>query len=120
LWLERAGQSCRNGFLAGLRLIVPHGACGAVAYRVRALDRKIHLQLYEFDDGRESLERIDLSSTGNPGSWLVPRRETQSLLDEAGSSIQPIVALSPKTITVHPVVPSREVWLRFRGLRSLG
>jgi len=115
LWLERASQSCR-GFLAGLRLMVPHGACGAIAYRLRALNPKINVELYEFDDRRESLERIDPCSTGNLDSWLVPRRETQSLSDEAGSSIMPIVALSPKTITIHPVVPSREVWLRFRGL----
>ena len=116
LWLDRVSQSCRDGFIAGLRLMVPHGASGAIAHRVQALNPKLNLELYEFDAQRESLERVDPCSTGNLNTWLVPRRETQSLSDEARSAVQPIVGLSPKTITVHAIVQSRQVWLRFRGL----
>jgi hypothetical protein len=46
----------------------------------------------------------------------VPRRETQSLFDRARSTVEPIVALAPRAISVHPSVTSGEVWLRFRGL----
>jgi len=116
LWLERARQSRCNGFVAGLRLIVPSSACPAVAHRLPALNPKLKLELYECDARKETLERIDSCSTGNLKTWLVPRRETQSLSDQAGPAIQPIIALSPKAITVHPVVQSSEVWLRFRGL----
>jgi hypothetical protein len=116
LWLERAGQSCRRGFIAGLRLMIPRSACRAVAHRFHALSPKLNLELYECDPRRETLERIDSRSTGNLDTWLVPRRETQSLLDQACSAVEPIVALSPSTVTIHPAVQSSEVCLRFRGL----
>jgi hypothetical protein len=116
LWLDRAGHSCRGGFISGLRLIVPKGASRAAAHRFQTLNAKLNLELYESDPTRETLERIDLRSTGNLDTWLVPQRETQSLLDQARCALEPIVGLDPKAITVHPVVPAREVWLRFRGL----
>jgi hypothetical protein len=115
LWLDRAQQCCRRGFVAGLRLIVPKGACRVLVHRLQALGPKISLEVYELEPQRETLERIDLSSTGKE-TWLVPKRESQSLLDQAQSAIDPIVALAPSVITVHPVVQSRQVWLRFRGL----
>ncbi len=46
----------------------------------------------------------------------MPHREAQSLLDRAKADIDPIVALFPQAISVHPVVEAGEVWLRFRGL----
>ena len=49
-------------------------------------------------------------------TWLVPHRESQALLDRSRSALDPIVALSPRAVTVHPVAQSREVLLRFRGL----
>ena len=47
---------------------------------------------------------------------FVSRRETQALLDRARAALDPIIALAPRAIGVHPVVPSAEVWLRYRGL----
>ena len=116
LWLDRAGHSCRRRIIAGLRLIVPKRASRAAAYRFRSLNGQLKLELYEYDPTRETLERIDPNSTGNLDTWLVPQRESQSLLDQARDALEPLIALSPKAITVHPVVPSHEVWLRFRGL----
>lgn len=116
LWLDRVGQSNRRGCIAGLRLILPRGASRTVVYRVQALHSKLELELYESDAARETLERVDPNSCGNLDTWLVAHRETQRLLDRAREALDPIVALAPKAITVHPVVQAREVWLRFRGL----
>jgi hypothetical protein len=116
LWLDRAGHSCRRGFITGIRLIVPKGASRAAAHRFQTLSGKLNLELYESDPTRETLERVDPRSTGNLDTWLVPQRESQSLLDQARGALEPVVALGSKAITVHPVVPAREVWLRFRGL----
>jgi hypothetical protein len=116
LWLDRAQHSGRGGVLAGLRLIVPKAACHILVHRLQALDPRIHLEIYELEPQRETLQRIDLRSTGNVETWLVPKRESQSLLDQAQPAIDQIVALAPSVITVHPVVQSRQVWLRFRGL----
>jgi hypothetical protein len=116
LWLDHAKETVRRGFIAGLRLIVPKGTSAAIAHHARALHPQLNLEIYEFDPRQETLWRIDPRSAANLHSWLVPRPEAQALLDRAKASIDPIVALSPQAITVHPVVRSNEVWLRFRGL----
>jgi hypothetical protein len=59
---------------------------------------------------------IDPRRAGNLITWLVPRRESEALLAQARSAIDPIVALDRKSITVHPSASSREVFLRYRGL----
>jgi hypothetical protein len=115
LWFDRAQHSGRRGVLAGLRLIVPKSACHILVHRLQALDPRIPLEIYELEPQRETLQRVDPSS-GNIETWLVPKRESQSLLHLAQPAIDPIVALAPSVITVHPVVQSRQVWLRFRGL----
>jgi len=116
LWLERALHSSRRGTVAGLRLILPRNANRTVAHRFAALNPKLAIELYELDPARETLEKIDPRSAGNLDSWLVPFRESEALLAQARPALDPIVALAPKAITVHPSVQSKEVFLRFRGL----
>jgi hypothetical protein len=116
LWLERARQSSRRGTIAGVRLILPKGGTRVAAQRIGALHPQLALELYERDPVREVLERLDLRAAGNIDSWIVPQRETQSLLERAHAALEPIVKLAPRAITLHPSVASAEVWLRFRGL----
>ena len=116
LWFERARQSNRRGNISGLRLILPKGGARVVAQRIGALRPQLALELYERDPVREMLERLDPRAAGNIDSWIVPQRETQSLLDRARAALDPIVALAPRAISLHPSVASGEVWLRFRGL----
>lgn len=116
LWLERIRRSSRRRIVAGLRLILPRGGARVVAQRIGALRPQLALELYERDPVRETLERLDTRAAGNIDSWIVPRRETQSLLDQARAALDPIVALAPRAISVHPSVASKEVWLHFRGL----
>lgn len=116
LWLDRALHSSRRGTVAGLRLVLPKNANRTVAHRFAALHPKLAIELYELDPARETLEKIDPRSAGNLDSWLVPFREAEALLAHARLALDPIVALAPKAITVHPSVPSREILLRFRGL----
>jgi hypothetical protein len=116
LWLNRARESCRRGTICGLRLILPAGASRSVAHRFGALNPKVNVELYELDSVRETIGKLDPRSAGNVDSWLVPQREAQSLVDVARADLEPILALAPRSMTVHPSVALREVWLRFRGL----
>jgi len=116
LWLDRARNSGRRGAINALRLILPKGAARHVAHRAAALNPDLSIELYERDPLRETLEKIDPRRAGNQDTWLVPHRESQALLDLSKSALDPIVALSPRAVTVHPLAQSREVWLRFRGL----
>jgi hypothetical protein len=81
-----------------------------------ALRPQLSLELYERDPVCDVLTKLDVRSVGNIDSWIVPQRETQSLLDCALPALEPIIALAPRAIVVHPSVPYKEVCLRFRGL----
>ena len=116
LWLEYARQSSQRSNIAGLRLIVPRGAGNFIAHRFPALHPQLTIELYEQDPISETLEHLDPAALGNIDSRLVPYRETQLLLDQARAALEPIIALSPRNLALHPVVPAREVWLRFHGL----
>lgn len=116
LWLDRARQSAKRGGLASLRLILPKGKCGLLAHRLRALQGRAAVQIFELDPVRENLEPVDPCGSGNVTSWLVPRREAQALLDRAKSALSPIVAMSPESIRAHASPHIQEVVLRFRGL----
>jgi hypothetical protein len=116
LWLDRTRSSSRGASVAGLRVIVSKGDARAIAHRISGLDRRIPVELYERDPSLETLQKIDLRNAGNLETCLVSGREVQALVEPARTLLQPIVALAPKGITVHPVPQSHQVSLRFRGL----
>lgn len=116
LWLEHVRSSRRRGNISGLRMILPQGGARHVAHRAYPLARDISLEFYERDPIREVLEKIDPLRLENQDSWLVPHRESQALFDASRSAVEPLIALAPRAISVHPAAQSREVWLRFRGL----
>lgn len=118
LWLEHLRSSPRrgNGNISTLRLILPGGAARHVAYRACTLARGLQLEFYERDPIREVLQKIDPLRLENQDSWLVPYRESQALLDASRATLEPLLALAPRAISLHPAAQSREVWLRFRGL----
>jgi len=116
LWLQRARQANFRGGISALRLVLPKNSCGTVAHRLAALDPQLPMELYEHDTAQETLERIDPRRAGNLNTWLVPHRESEALVNQARSVLEPIVAMAPQAVTVHPAAQSREMWLRFRGL----
>ena len=116
LWLERTRHSSRRGTIAGLRLILPKKTGNVVAHRLKALDPQLNVELLEHDPVLNVLEKVDARRAGNLDSWLVPHRESESLLHRAGPELESVIASAPKAISLHPATPSREVWLRFRGL----
>jgi hypothetical protein len=116
LWLERSRQPAKRASLAALRLILPKGKSPILTNRFRALDERLAIELFELDPQRETLERLDPRARGNVASWLVPRRETQLLLDRACPALTPLIALGPEVVRVHASPSTQEVILRFRGL----
>ena len=116
LWLKRVCDSAHRGAISGLRVILPRQRSVVVAYRLAALKRNFGVELYELEPALGTLERIDPRQAGNLNFWLVPPREAENLVQQARSAMEPVIALAPKAITIHPASHSREVWLRFRGL----
>lgn len=116
LWFDRARQLARRERISALRLILPKKASLQVAHRIAAVDSSIPLEFFEYDSARETLERVDLNSLANLSTFLVHPREAQALLDRARPALDSIIVSAKQEITLHPAVPSREVFLRFRGL----
>jgi hypothetical protein len=116
LWLRHVRESNGREATTGVRIILPKKACGAVAHRLEALDPRVGVELYEHDPALNILEKIDPRGAGNLDTWLVPHRESESLLKQARPMLDAIIAMSPKAVTAQPAAQSREVWLRFRGL----
>ena len=116
LWLARLRQSNAGAPIAGLRLILPKNTARTVAHRFGSLNPRLAVELYEHDSLLNVVEKVDPRSAGNVDTWLVPARESESLLQHAKPALEAIVATAPKAISLHPTVQTREVWLRFRGL----
>ena len=76
------------------------------------------VELYEHELLLNVLEKIDPRRAGNLDTWLVPIRESETLLQRARPALEPIIATASasKAITLHPSAQTGEVWLRFRGL----
>lgn len=116
LWLQRARQTAGSGTVSALRLILPKGKSAILAHRLAAIDPRVTIQVFELDALSETLEKVDPCASGNIATWLVPRRESQLLIDRAAGALAPVLELAPQEITVHPSTQDREVVLRFRGL----
>jgi hypothetical protein len=65
LWLRHVRESNGRRVITGVRIILPHKACGAVAHRLAALDPQVGVELYEHDPALNILEKIDPRSVGN-------------------------------------------------------
>ncbi len=116
LWLRCERESSCRGALSGVRIILSKNSCGIVAHRLAALDPQPAVELYEHDPALNILAKIDPRRAGNRDAWLVPHRESETLLNQARPVLDAIISLTPRAVSLHPAAQSREVWLRFRGL----
>lgn len=115
LWLDYTRQRGHRGTVSGVRLIVPKGTGSSIADGMNCLNSRAGVELFELDAGSETLHRLDYKAAANLATHLVPRRETQALLDRAASVLGPVLALN-SAIRTHPSVRTREILLRFRGV----
>ena len=116
LWLAQVRETASEDDIAGLKLIVARDAGKKIAHLAKALSSSIALEIFEYEPRSQSLLRIDPHSFVNRENWLVANRARQVLLDSAAGEIDPIVAIAPKAIELHPDPHNSEIILRFRGL----
>jgi hypothetical protein len=114
LWLDRSRHYKLRKHLAGLRLFSPEGAGNVIAHRLRAFSEDV--EPYVYNPASWLLRRIDPQDGGNIKSWLLPRREYESILAAAQNEIDSIRRLNSAAITAEPIPGTPDVALRFRGL----
>jgi hypothetical protein len=119
LWLDRARQIAGRAKLSTLRLILPKGRSAMLTERVKAIDTKWTIQIYEQDQLREVLERVDISDSGNVSSWLAVKPDKGALLERSRTGLAPVIALAPEAIRIHVLPHTQEVFLHFRGIPFL-
>src|SRR5271155_4296672 len=119
LWLDWARCHADRQAIEGLRLIVPEGTSRCVRERVLALSSAARTEIFEFNAPDARMQKLDAADAGNLESWLVPRREIESVLAQARDAIARVRAIVPGTAeAIEARVPAgtREVALCYRGL----
>jgi hypothetical protein len=116
LWFDHSRQTATGKNLSVLRLILPKGHAAALAPRISALDARLNLEMFEFDNFQESLSPCQPRELNNISTWLVPSREAQLPVDRASTALSPILALAPDAVRVHPSPRFQEVLLRYLGV----
>lgn len=116
LWLDYVRGGAKRAGIRVLRLFLPQGASRATLHRLAALTASVAVEIYEFDESRGCVRRVDSRDTGNIETWLVPRRDVEALLAHALHELAPWQALAPDDIAASVVPGTRQVALRFRGV----
>lgn len=116
LWLEHVRGRRKRTNVRMLRLFLPRGATGATLYRLAALDPSVTIEIYEFDESQGRLRRVDAGDIGNIETWLVPRREVETVLQRGLQELATWRAFAPAEIAPSVVPGTSQVALRFRGI----
>ena len=114
--LHSARRHSQEHILKGLRLLLPQGTSRRTLHRVHALSQNAQIELYEFYEATNRVCRIDTQDIGNLATSLIPRRELEYTLTEAGDWVERIRRVAPDAIGVGTPPGTRDVAFRFRGL----
>jgi len=127
LWLDwtrcHAGEARgASRAVEGLRLFVPEGAGRLLRARVLGLSTSAHTEIFELREPEGRIEKQEPADAANLESWLMPRRDVESLVAEAQEAIakiHPLALHRPPAggeIGLRLVPQTREIALCFRGL----
>ena len=121
LWLDWLRGRATKRAVEGLRLIVPSGASSTVCERALGLNASVRTEIYELAESDGHLQTKD-PGEGNLDTWLMPRTERDSLLNQALAAAAGIHALAPHLPPAGDEIIARvgpggaEAALAFRGL----
>jgi hypothetical protein len=121
LWLDWTRSHASRCAVEGLRVIVPEGMSSVICERVQGLSPSTKVEIYELVEGQKRLCKM-ATEGGNLESWVVPRSERDSLLNQARAAAASIHAIalhvppSGNEVTVRLAPGGMEASLAFRGL----
>jgi hypothetical protein len=122
LWLDWTRQRAGIRAVEGLRLFVPEGTSRPLRELAFALSSAARMEIFEFCEEDDRIQKMDPADAGNVESWLPPRREVDSALGTARKAIGSVHALAlhmppaGDDIGIRLVPGTSEVAVCFRGL----
>ena len=122
LWLDCARSRALTRGVEGLRVFVPEGSSVRLLELSSALSSSARVEVFEFRDRCNRVQKMAASDEGNVRCWLTPKREVDAALAEAREAIAGIHALAlhlPPAgdgIGLRFIAASNEVAICFRGL----
>jgi len=122
LWLDATRSRAQSRAVEGLRLFVPQGAGQPLLALCCGLSPNARVEVFEFRDQCNRVQKMAASNEGNAQGWLVPKREVDATLAEAREAAGGIHALAlhlppaGHEIALRFVNANGEVALCFRGL----
>ncbi|RRA49941.1 hypothetical protein D1Y84_04345 [Acidipila sp. EB88] len=117
LWLDQCRQRAAGRYvMAGVRIVVPTGMCGTVRERIAWLHPGLaKWELYELDEQREELCRVEEAESGNLRAHLVPAFEPAAALARMQPAIDQVLALlAPAERGRVEVLPRSPIEISFR------
>ena len=122
LWLDWCRSHADKRAVDGLRVFLPEGTSRFIRERSLGLASHARLEIFEFNEREQRVQRMDPADVGNLESWLVPRRDVECDLAAARDAVARVRSLAPPgseladNLTARSVPGTHEVALCFRGL----
>lgn len=98
LWLDWTRGHATLRAVEGLRVFIPEG--GATVLQERLLARSpqsARIEIFEMHAPDAEMHKIPISDAGNVQSWLVARRDVESVIAKAQDALGRIRAMRPST-----------------------
>lgn len=122
LWLDWTRAHAQRRPVEGLRVFVPERGSRTVRERALGLGNGARVEIFEFDEREGHIHKMDPADVGNLESHLVPRADTQLLLETAQDAVERIRELAPpnselvQRIARRVTAGAKEVAICYRGL----
>ncbi|MGA9885783.1 MAG: hypothetical protein WBQ34_18860 [Candidatus Acidiferrales bacterium] len=122
IWLDWTRSRAERHSIEALRLFVPEGSARLLRERALALSGTARTEIFEYRESDWRIQKMDLADAGNLESWLVPRRESESVLQAArdsasrASTLARIMDDSNVPVRLRVLVGVKEVAFCYRGL----
>ncbi|MGH9715198.1 MAG: hypothetical protein ACRD4R_00480 [Candidatus Acidiferrales bacterium] len=122
IWLDWTRSRAQGQAIEGLRLFVPKGGAKLLRERTAGLCDSAHTEIFEYIESDWWMQKVDLADAGNLESWLVPRRDSESVLQSAYEAARRISTLArvvddpTGAVRLRVLAGAKEVAFCFRGL----
>lgn len=122
IWLDWTRSRADRLPVEGLRLFVPQGSAKLLRERSLALCSAAKTEIFEYRESDWRIEKLDAQDAGNLESWLVPRRDAETVLQAAREAAGRIPALArllndlQGTLRFRVLPGAKEAAFSYRGL----